>query len=75
MNEDEFIKRLQDRAREQEEIIHKSPFPKIFMFVSIWLGKHPWRIIIPLSILITIILRLIFGIDYIDFILSIFKNI
>lgn len=75
MNEADFIQKLQKRATEQERIIHSSPFPKLFLLISIWLGKHPWRIIIPISILFTMILRIINGKDYTDFILSIFKNL
>lgn len=75
MNEADFIQKLQEKAQEQEKIIHSSPFPKLFILTSNWLGKHPWRLIIPLSLILTIIFRLIFGSGYTDFILSIFKNL
>lgn len=75
MNEAEFIKRLQNRAVEQERIIHTSPFPKIFLFISLLLGRHPWRIIIPFAFILTVIFRLAFGSEYTTFILYIFKKI
>ncbi|MEK7559371.1 MAG: hypothetical protein AAB521_03625 [Patescibacteria group bacterium] len=73
MNEREFIKELQERAKEQEAIIKDMPFPKVFSTASVWLGIHPWRFVIPFAFLISIILRFFIGPSYTDFILSIFK--
>jgi hypothetical protein len=75
MNEREFIKTLQERSKEQEKLITSMPLPKVFSSVSLWFGNHPWRILIPLSIIITIILHLIFGIRYDEFILKIFGKL
>ncbi len=75
MDEAEFILKLQERAREQEKLVRDMPFSKVFGTVSLWLGNHPYRILIPLAFLITLLLRGIFGGDYTDFILKIFKSI
>ncbi len=74
MNEREFITELQKRAKEQELVIKAMPFPKVFGAASVWLGVHPWRFLIPLAFLISIILRLIFGPFYTDFVLSILRG-
>jgi len=75
MNEQQFLNTLQERAKEQEKIIKGMVFPKIFASVSIWLGNHPWRILIPLAIILTIIFHGVLGKRYDEFILKIFGKI
>ncbi|MCL6096242.1 MAG: hypothetical protein M1444_00965 [Patescibacteria group bacterium] len=75
MNEREFIKTLQERAREQEKLITSMPLPKVFSSVSLWFGNHPWRIVIPLSLILTLVFRAIFGPSYDDVILTVFGKL
>ena len=75
MNEHEFIKTLRERAKEQEKLIKSMPLPKVFSSVSLWLGNHPWRILIPLAFILTLVFRAIFGKPYEDFILIIFGKL
>ena len=75
MNEREFIKTLEERAKEQEKIIKGMVLPKMFTSVSFWLGNHPWKIIIPLSIILTLIFHGILGKRYDELILKIFGKI
>jgi len=75
MNEREFLQKLQQRAVEQEHLMKGVPLPGIFLKISLWLGRHPWRILIPLAFIISLLLRNIFGSRYIDFILLIFRKI
>lgn len=75
MNENEFILKLQDRAREQEKIVRDMPFSKVFSTVSLWLGSHPYRILVPLAFIITLLLRGLIGTRYTDFVLYIFRTI
>ena len=75
MNEHDFLKTLEERAKEQEKIIKGMFLPKVFMSVSFWLGNHPWRILIPLAIIITLILHAVFGKRYDEFILKIFGKL
>jgi len=75
MKESEFLYLLQERAREQERAIKAVPFPKVFLFVTEWLSHHPWRYLIPLAFLISLLFRGILGERYTDFILGLFKNI
>jgi hypothetical protein len=72
MNEREFILQLQERAREQELAIAKIPF---FSFIAKWLSVHPWRYLIPLAFLVSLIFRGILGSSYTDFILGLFKGL
>ena len=75
MNEREFIRSLRERAKEREKIIRSMPLPKVFSSVSLWLGNHPWRVLIPIAFIITIVFRVIFGRSYFDLILMIFGKI
>ena len=75
MNEREFLEKLEERAKEQEKLIKDIPLPKVFSSISFWFGNHPWRIIIPVAVILTAIFRLYFGKPYDDFILKIFGKI
>lgn len=75
MNEREFIKTLEERAKEQERIIRRMVLPNIFTSVSFWLGDHPWKILLPLSIIITLIFHFTIGKSYDNFILKIFGKL
>ncbi|MEK9176468.1 MAG: hypothetical protein AAB520_03430 [Patescibacteria group bacterium] len=75
MNEAEFIQKLQERAHQQEKIIKDMPFSKVFSTVSLWLGHHPWRILVPLALFFTFLFRGILGEKYIDFVLLIFRSL
>lgn len=75
MQEFNFIKQLQLRAKEQEYLLDSMPFPKIFLHMSKWFSDHPLRYIIPMSILLTLLFRSFFGITYTNFILWLFSKI
>ncbi|MDE2589565.1 MAG: hypothetical protein KGL95_07865, partial [Patescibacteria group bacterium] len=69
MNERDFLRTLEKRAQEQEKIMHGVPFPETFTAISIWLGTHPWRILIPIAFVITVLLQAIFERRYDTFVL------
>lgn len=73
MDERKFIEKLQARAQEQEQLVRTVPFPGFFGFVARWFSYHPWRFLIPLSFIISILLRLVFGPGYTTFILAIIR--
>jgi hypothetical protein len=75
MNEQQFLKKLQERAQEQEKIIKGMFLPKLFASISFWLGNHPWRILIPLAFIFTLIFHGVFGTRYDEFVLKIFGKI
>lgn len=75
MNEYQFIKTLEERAREQEKIIKGMVLPKVFTMISFWLGSHPWKILIPIAIILTLIFHGVLGKRYDEFILKIFGKL
>jgi len=72
MNEHEFLLKLQKRAKEQEKLVNSTIFPSMFKTVTFWLGSHPWRILIPLAFIFTLIFHGIIGKPYDDLVLRIF---
>jgi len=75
MNEQQFLNKLKARAREQERIIKGMFLPRLFTSVSFWLGDHPWRFLIPLAFVVTLILHGILGKGYDELILKIFGKL
>ena len=75
MKERDFLQQLQERAREQQHLMHSVPFPQAFIIISEWLGTHPWRLLIPLAFVASMVFRAIWGQAYDDFILTIFGKI
>lgn len=75
MQEYEFLQKLEERAKEQELLMEKLPLPSAVFAISIWLGRHPWRFIIPFSFILTLMFRMIFGQTYNEFILWIFGGL
>jgi hypothetical protein len=75
MNEQQFLKKLQERAQEQEKTIKGMLFPKLFTSISFWFGNHPWRILIPLAFIFTLISHYSLGARYDEFILKIFGKL
>jgi hypothetical protein len=75
MKERDFVQLLQERAREQKKAIDAVPFPKFFAFAIMWLSDHPWRFLIPLAFIISLLLRGIIGQEYTNFVLWIFRSL
>ena len=75
MNEYEFLEQLKERANEQEKLMRGMLMPKLFLAISLWLGNHPWRILIPVSIILTLIFQAILGKKYYELILKIFGKL
>lgn len=71
-SEHDFLEALENRAKEQEEMLERMPYQKTFVTTGIWLGQHPWRILIPLAVLLTLLFRLILGTRYYDLVLKLF---
>lgn len=75
MKEHDFVQLLQERARAQKKELDAVPFPRFFSFVLVWLSDHPWRFLIPLAFIISLLLRGIIGHAYTEFVLWIFRSI
>jgi len=72
MNERDFLRKLEERASEQEKFIKQMPLRNVFVTSSLWLGEHPWRFMIPFAFLVTAVLRSLLGHRYYELVLAIF---
>ncbi len=72
MNEHEFLQRLEQRANEQERLMQQTSHSKTFFTIIGWFGNHPWRIMIPFSMLVSLLLRITLGKTFWDITLKIF---
>ena len=59
MDEQQFLLKLEERANEQEALMQHVRTPKAVFGISMWLGRHPWRFLIPLSFILSILLQLL----------------
>lgn len=75
MNEQQFFNKLRERVLEQEKIIKGMFLPKLFTSVSNWFGNHPWRILIPLAFILTLVFHAVLGKKYDELILKIFGKL
>ena len=75
MKQRDFVAILQERARTQKKAMDAIPFPRVFAFVIEWFSDHPWRFLIPLAFLISLLLRGVIGYAYTDFVLKLFRGL
>ncbi|HVZ58491.1 MAG TPA: hypothetical protein VG935_01955 [Patescibacteria group bacterium] len=75
MDETEFIKSLQKRAKEQHQLFEGMPFPSLFRLTTYWLSDHPWRIIIPVAFFVTLLARNILGQQFTEIVLKVFYRL
>ncbi len=71
MNEHKFLTELGKRAYQQKSLRDSG---LLFTIVMLF-GTHPWRIIIPLSLFLTVVCTTLFKIDYVNAILWIFGGL
>ena len=75
MKKDNFLQELQKRADEQHTVLHDVPLPGVFLFVSKRFGENPWKLLIPLSVVLTIFLHLTIGKEFDEKILWLFGSL
>lgn len=71
-NERSFIQELESKAREQQQLVQTEIIPNWAKGLGDWLAVNPWRVLIPLSAVSYISVRMMFGIEYREFILGLF---
>ncbi len=72
MTESEFIKKLEARAQEQRKIVETEILPDWAREAGEWLVVHPWRLLVPLSIILYALGRMVYGEMMTKLVLAIF---
>jgi hypothetical protein len=70
--ERDFIEELEEKAREQQLIVKTEMIPVWAKGIGDWLVVNPWRVLVPIAAMVYLILRIVFGNDYLEFILGLF---
>lgn len=68
----DFLQELEDRAQEQRRLINTEMIPDWARGVGGWLAVNPWRVLVPLSGTLYMLLRIFWGGGYREFILGLF---
>lgn len=70
-----FYRELQHRIRENKRLYRDSSFQlpdsDFMRFTVTYLGFNPWKVIVPVSAVMVLVLRLLFGVSFSEFILDI----
>lgn len=61
LSERDFLKQLEHKAEEQRKLAGTEILPGWAVGVGEWLVVNPWRVLVPLSVIIYVGLRLIAG--------------
>lgn len=71
-SESSFIKELENRSVERQRLVQTELIPNWAKGLGNWLAVNPWRVLIPLSAVIYVVVRIILGIEYRELILGLF---
>lgn len=71
-SERNFIQELESRAVEQQRLVQTELIPDWAKGLGDWLALNPWRVLIPLSVLVYVFLRIAYGAEYREFVLGLF---
>jgi hypothetical protein len=70
--EAKFLRELENRAHEQRKLVGTEILPPWAIGVGEWLVINPWRVLIPFSFVLYLLLRLAGGAYFRDFVLGLF---
>jgi hypothetical protein len=71
-SETEFLKAIEKKAVEERRIIETELMPSWARGVGEWLVVNPWRVMVPLSMLVYGLWRMVYGVDARELILGLF---
>lgn len=70
--EREFLEILESKAREQRRVVESGILPSWAGAFGNWMGFNPWRLIVPVSFLLYVLLRVFAGVYFRELVLGIF---
>lgn len=72
MKELNFIAELEKRASTQKKLAETELIPSWAKGVGDWLVINPWRVVVPIAVVVYLIIRAVNGVEYREFILGLF---
>jgi hypothetical protein len=70
--ESSFIKELESKSQEQQRLVQTELIPEWAKGLGDWLAVNPWRVLVPMSTMVYVILRIVYGNNFREFILGLF---
>lgn len=71
-SEGQFLQLLEQRAREEKAIVASGILPSWAAQLGEWLGINPWRMLVPLSIAVYLVMRVFLGEVVVELVLALF---
>lgn len=72
MKESSFIAELEKRAEVQKKLVNTEIIPNWARGMGDWLATNPWRVVVPIAVIVYVIIRFVGGVEYREFILGLF---
>ncbi|MFH2019431.1 MAG: hypothetical protein ABII80_02360 [bacterium] len=70
--EEEFLLKLERRAREQKKLVGTEVLPIWAKGMGEWLVVNPWRVLVPIAGIMYVALRFVYGTRFREIILGVF---
>lgn len=71
-NEHNFIEELEKKAKVQHKLVETEVMPEWAKGFGLWLAVNPWRVLIPLSAILYVLLRMTLGLGMVEKVLELF---
>ncbi len=72
MKESSFIAELEKRAELQKKLVNTEIIPDWARGMGNWLATNPWRVVVPIAVIVYLLVRLMGGVPYREFVLGLF---
>ena len=72
MKESSFIAELEKRAESQKRLVNTEIIPDWARGMGDWLVINPWRVVVPIAVILYVLIRVLGGVGYREFILGLF---
>lgn len=70
--ETEFLRELEQRASEEQRLLGTEVLPRWARGLGDWLVVNPWRVLVPIAVIVYALLRVAWGVSMSEFILGLF---
>lgn len=70
--ENKFLAELEEKARFQRKLAETQLIPDWARGIGSWLAVNPWRVLVPSAAILYTIIRVVFGVQYREFVLGLF---
>jgi hypothetical protein len=71
-SEKDFLRTIEAKAREERNLAESELMPEWARGLGEWLVVNPWRVLVPLAAAGYLLLRVVYGATYREFILGLF---